>query len=335
MRTPLVSVIIPTYNCGEYLQKALASVLEQSGVSIEVVLVDSSTDDSCASIAKRADSRVRYMFQESRGVSSARNLGIQHAQGEFIAFQDADDEWLPEKLSLQISAFQRFPDAGLVFTDTMMFRGEEVVQDSMSKHMLKTWCQTHGSEVPGWYYGSLYAQLLINDCMNTSSVMLRRKVLEQCGTFDEQFKIGEDYDLWLRIARNHPIVYLDRVCCKYRVREDGLSGAYDVRGVRWLESHLAVREKHRRARWIPSEHRELLDHILHQRYWELGWNHFGYNRFREARKCFLEALRARPLHPKIWLYLFSSLLPIPVVESIRELRQHIKKAASTTAQPLR
>src|SRR5512147_3209578 len=122
MRTPLVSVIIPTYNCGEYLEKALASVLEQIGVSIEVVLVDSSTDDSCANIAKRADSRVRYMFQEPRGVSAARNLGIQHAQGEFIAFLDADDEWLPEKLSLQVSAFRRFPDAGLVFTDTITFR---------------------------------------------------------------------------------------------------------------------------------------------------------------------------------------------------------------------
>jgi len=199
----------------------------------------------------------------------------------------------------------------------------------------KTWRQTYGSEVPGWYYGSLHAQLLINDCMNTSSVMLRRKVLEQCGTFDEQFEIGEDYDLWLRIARNYPMVYVDRVCCKYRVREDGLSGAIDVRGVRWLESHLAVGEKYRRAGWIPSEHRELLDHILRQRYWELGWNHFGYNRFREARKCFLEALRARPLRPKIWLYLFSSFLPTSVVESIRELRQHIKKAASTNAQPLR
>jgi len=332
MTAPLVSVIVPTYNCGQYLSRALTSVLEQSDVSFEIVLIDSSTDDSCASIVKHADSRVHYMFQEPRGVSAARNLGIQHAQGEFIAFQDADDEWLPGKLSLQVSAFQRFPDAGLVFTDTMMFRDGEVVQHSMSRYKLKAWCQTHGSEVPGWYYGNLYAQLLIDDCMNTSSVMVRRKVLEQSGTFDEQFRIGEDYDLWLRIARNHPMVYLDRVCCKYRVREDGLSGAHDARGVRWLDAHLAVREKHCRANWIPAEHVDLLNDVLGKRYWELGWSHFGCNRFQEARKCFGKILRIYPLRLRIWLYWWSSFLPIPVIESIRELRQVKKKVVTNNAQ---
>jgi len=335
MTGPLVSVITPTYNCAKYLQAALASALQQSGVSVEVLLVDSSTDDSCAKISKNADPRVRYMFQDPRGVSAARNFGIQHARGEFIAFLDADDEWLPEKLWQQVSAFQRFPNAGLVFTDTMMFSDGKVVQHSMSKHKLKDWCETHGTEVPGWCYGNLYAHLLIRNCMNTSSVMVRRKVLEQLGTFDEKFAVGEDYDLWLRIARGHPMIYIDRVCCKYRLRADGLSGGDGVRGVRWLETHLAVREKHESAGWIPSQHRELLDRVLHERYQELGLCYFGVNRFREARACFMKTLGLHPYHPKIWLYLFSSFFPISVVDAIRQLRPTTKSSMMTNAHPPR
>jgi len=327
----MVSVIIPAYNCGEYLGKALATALEQTGVSLEVVLVDNSTDGSCAGYSDHPDPRVRYVFSQPPGVSAARNLGIRLARGKFLAFLDADDEWLPGKLSMEVSAIERLPEAGLIFTDTMMCDEKEIIQDAMYTNVLKAWCQAHRSEVPDCYCGSLYVQLLNANCMHTSSVMVRPNVLEQSGIFDEQFQIGEDYDLWLRIARSYPMVYLDRVCCKYNVREEGLSGGNAVRGVRWLEAHLAVREKHRRASWIPSEHRKLLNDILHQRYWELGLNRFGDNRFREARKCFWEALRVRPLHPKIWLYIFSSFLPKPVIELIRTRRQAKKNVAVSKA----
>jgi glycosyltransferase involved in cell wall biosynthesis len=325
MTTPLISVIIPVYNCVEYLQKALASVLDQNGVSVEVIVVDSSRDNSCTILSRQSEPRVRYVYQEPRGVSAARNLGIQHAQGEFIAFQDADDEWLPEKLKMQMSAFDRYPDTGLVFTDTMMFRDEGVIQETMNGHMLRDWCRSHASDEPDCYYGRLYEQLLIRDCMNTSSVLVRRKVLEEHGTFDENFKVGEDYDLWLRIARNHPMIFLDRVLCKYRVRDDGLSGGEEVRGLRWLDAHIAVREKHRQLNWVPTEHVGLLNEILSQRCWEAGWNYFGRNQLREARQYFWMALRAQPFGLRTWLYWCSSFMPEQAVEAIRSIRQANKK----------
>jgi len=321
MTMPLISVIIPVYNCVEYLPKALASVLDQKGVTVEVILVDSSTDISSAIFSRQSEPRVCHFYQEPRGVSAARNLGIQHAQGEYIAFLDADDEWLPEKLSMQVSALDKFPDAALVFTDTMMFNNGEVIQETMNREMLRDWCRSHASELPGCYYGGLYEQLLIQDCMNTSSVMVRRKVLEEQGTFDEAFKVGEDYDLWLRIARNHPMIFLDRVWCKYRVREDGLSGGKDVRGIRWLHAHIAVREKHRQLNWVPAEQIGLLNEILSQRCWEAGWNYFGSNQLREARRYFRMGLGARPLGLRTWLYWFCSFLPEQVVGAIRSIRQ--------------
>jgi glycosyltransferase involved in cell wall biosynthesis len=321
MTAPLVSVIIPVYNCVEYLERALESVLEQEGGTVEVVLIDSSTDKSCVMPSRCADPRVRRYFQEPRGVSAARNLGIQHAKGDFIAFQDADDEWLPGKLKAQMSAFENYPDAGLVFTDTLMFRDDEVIQVAMNRPMLKDWCRSHHTNLPGCYYGELYAQLLIQDCMNTSSVVVRRKMFEEHGTFDERFKVGEDYDLWLRIARNYPMIFIDKVMCKYRVRDDGLSGGEEVRGFRWLDAHLAVREKHRRLHWVPAEHAALLNTILSRGYWEAGWSCFGRNRFQDARRYWGKSLRAQPSNLRTWLYWCCSFLPEGVVEMIRSVRK--------------
>lgn len=326
MQSPLVSVIIPVYNCVEYLQRSLESVLSQEGADLEIILVDSSTNISVGQTEVVSDVRVRRYIQEPRGVSAARNLGIQQARGEYIAFQDADDEWLPEKLKMQLSAFRRHPDAGLVFTDTMMFRDGEVLQRAMNRHMLSEWSASHASESSNVHYGRLYAELLTQNCMNTSSVVVKRSVLEECGVFDEQFKVGEDYDVWLRIARSYPMIFIDRVLCKYRVHSDGLSGGEEVRGLRWLEAHLAVREKHRRLGLVPAEHVDLLNDILSRRSWEAGWNYFGKNHFHDARRHFRTALRIRPASLRIWLYWCCSFLPKQIIEVIRCLRQ-VKREA--------
>jgi hypothetical protein len=157
-------------------------------------------------------------------------------------------------------------------------------------------------------------------------------VLEEHGTFDENFKVGEDYDLWLRIARRHPMIFIDRVLCKYRVRDDGLSGGEKVRGLRWLHAHIAVREKHRQLNWVPAEHVGLLNEILSQRYWEAGLSYFGCNQFGEARRYFFMGLRARPLDLRTWLYWCCSFLPEQVVGVIRSIRKATKRNPITDPQ---
>jgi len=320
MPRPLVSVIVPVHNCIDYLEQALRGVLDQDSLPIEVIVIDSSTKKSYEDVPAMTDARVRRYSQEPRGVSAARNLGIQQARGEFIAFQDADDEWLPGKLELQVQALRQFPEAALVFTDTMMFSDATVIQASMNQHMLKDWCRSHGSDLPGCYYGPLYPQLLMRECMNTSAVVVRRSVLDSQGVFDENFKVGEDYDLWLRIARQYPMIFIDRVLTKYRVHAEGLSGGDDVRTLRWLEAHMAVRKKHQRMRWIPSQHAELLADILSERAWEAGWNYFGRNQPHDARRHFYTAMRSKPFIPKVWLYWCCSFLPHRMVEAMRAIR---------------
>jgi glycosyltransferase involved in cell wall biosynthesis len=331
---PTVSVVIPAYNCGVDLEKTLANALEQTGVSLEIVVVDNSTDESCKRYADYADRRVRYVFRQPPGVAPARNLGIQLSTGAYVAFLDADDAWLPNKLSAQAALFEKYPDAGLVFTDTMMCSDEEVFRPALYSDVLQEWSLEHRTELPESYCGDMYARLLKNNCMHTSSVMVRRKVFEQVGLFDERVqvvKIAEDYDLWLRIAKQYPVGFVDRVYCKYKVRPDVFSGGMDVRGLRWLDAQIAVREKHRRAHLVPAEHVGLLGDVLSERYWELGHAHFGANRFRDARKCFWEALRLEPLHPRVWVYLASTFLPTPLVESARLFKRGWRRPAAVKA----
>lgn len=322
----LVSVIIPTYNCAPYLAEAIDSVLLQAGVNIEIIVVDDGSIDNTKDVIEKYRHRITYISQmPRRGASAARNLGIQHASGEWIAFQDADDIWLPEKLSMQLDALQGYPDAGLVFADTLVFRERMVIQDSLSNKSLKNWCARNATQAPDIYYGHIYSELVLRCyCMCLISVVLPRKVLDEVGIFDEELKIAEDYDLWLRIARNHAVVYLDRIFCKYRFRDDGLSGGIRVRPSRFFRANLAVLDKHLSFNWIPGQYHDALTKVFRNSFWELAWTCFSEDRFKEARTYFLTGLRYRPLHLRSWLYWCASFLPLPVIDSVRSIKRAVK-----------
>jgi glycosyltransferase involved in cell wall biosynthesis len=318
---PLVSVIIPTYNCAPYLSEAIDSVLLQAGVNMEIIVVDDGSTDNTKEVVEKYRGRITYITQvPGRGASAARNLGIQHASGEWIAFQDADDIWLPEKLAMQLDALQSYPHARLVFADTLVSRDRVVIQDSLMSKRLKNWCERNTTQIPDVYYGHVYRELLFGNYICTITVMLHRSVLDEVGIFDETLKVGEDYDLWLRIARNHSVIYVDRVFCEYRVRDNGLSGGLEARSPRWLEAHTVVREKHLRSHWVPSQHHNVLTGVLSKNYWELGRIYFGEARFQEARILFLKGLGYRPLHLKSWIFWCSSFLPLCVIARVRSAK---------------
>jgi hypothetical protein len=142
--------------------------------------------------------------------------------------------------------------------------------------------------------------------------------------FDETLKVGEDYDLWLRIARDNPAIYVDRVFCEYRVRDNGLSGGLEARSPRWLEAHTAVREKHLRSHWVPDQHQNVLTGVLSNNYWALGMNDFREARFKEARSFFLKGLGYRPLYLKGWFFWLSSFLPLWVIDGMRSAKHAMR-----------
>jgi glycosyltransferase involved in cell wall biosynthesis len=194
-KSPLVSVIIPTYNRDAMVSEAVASVFEQTFKDFELIVVDDGSTDGTASLLSRFGSSLRPLQQEHRGVSAARNRGVAEARGELIAFLDSDDLWLPEKLAVQVSYLRTFPRAALCHTEEIWLRRGRRVNPR----------RRHAKAA-----GKDFVRLLRESLISPSAVLIRRPVLEEAGGFDESLPACEDYALWLKLARTHEIHLIDR-----------------------------------------------------------------------------------------------------------------------------
>lgn len=212
MRIPEVSVIIPTFNRADLLAQAIDSVLSQSYTDFELIVVDDGSTDATQALLSRYRRRIRYLFQENRGVSAARNLGIKVARGRYICLLDSDDLWLRDKLKEQIRLMKGDPKIRVSYTDEVWIRGGKRVNQG-KRHR----------KYSGWILRKLLPLCLISP----SSVMIERGVFEEVGLFDESFPVCEDYDLWLRIGSRMPIHLIEKpLIVKRGGRADQLSQIY-------------------------------------------------------------------------------------------------------------
>jgi glycosyltransferase involved in cell wall biosynthesis len=191
---PLVSVVIPAYNVAQYIGRALRSVVSQ-GVDLEAIVVDDGSSDSTAVIA-RSFQRVRQVAGPHRGVSSARNIGIAQARGEFVAFLDADDEWLPGHLGRALDLLRRCPRLRWCAAayEERMLDGSRRLVDRASRACLRAgWDDYFRASARGMSFW-------------TSTIVARREALSHAGPFCEDLHRGEDLDMWFRLALCHPRV---------------------------------------------------------------------------------------------------------------------------------
>lgn len=190
---PEVSVIVPTYNRREFVREAMASVYAQTCLDFELLVVDDGSTDGTAEVMREFPD-ARYLWQENRGVSAARNAGAAASRGHLLAFLDSDDLWQPSKLATQVAFFQAHPEAQICQTEEIWLRNGTRVNPH------------HKHRKPS---GDIFARSLELCLVSPSAVMLRRAFFEQCGGFDENLPACEDYDLWLRIAVMEPVHLLD------------------------------------------------------------------------------------------------------------------------------
>jgi glycosyltransferase involved in cell wall biosynthesis len=183
---PTFSVVIATYNYGRFLGRAIRSVLEQRAELELIVVDDGSTDDTEKVICDYAsDSRLRPFRTENGGQARAKNHGVAEARGEFVAFLDADDYWLPEKLSRQLSLFRKRQETGVVYS----FAG---LVDPNGRHL--------PFEMPPCHRGMVLPRLYGRAFIPFSTAVVRKRLLDQHGGFDESLKMGIDYHLWMRLS---------------------------------------------------------------------------------------------------------------------------------------
>lgn len=213
---PLVSVILPTRNRAQTLKRAIDSVLNQSFADFELVIVnDGSTDGSKVMLDALADQRVRcYHRAQSRGAGAARNYGIKKTNSLFIAFQDSDDEWYPDKLSIQLESINK-SEAGLVYSH--MLRIDRAGNESMFF--------APDNVYEGIYDTNLYKYHVEN--IGIQSCLIRRECLEKSGLFDESMPALEDLELFIRLADICAFQRIDLPLVKYYENE-GISSNMDA-----------------------------------------------------------------------------------------------------------
>jgi glycosyltransferase involved in cell wall biosynthesis len=289
---PKVSVVIPTRNRADVVSRAITSVLTQTFSDFELVIVDDgSTDRTGELIRQIGDSRIKYLRHDtSRGVSVARNAAIARASGEFIAFLDDDDEWLPEKLRLQIECFERAPKGvGVVTTGYRVQSGAaRIVEEVMPSQR-------------GWMFENVLRRGSFD---HTSTVLARAECFDRVGPFDVTLRYAEDLDMWLRIAGEYQMDFVARLLVRVYPQVDGLSNDHTLRAA-GMEAHLR-----KFCDFFDSN-----GHVFSDRLKTLGTDYCFAGNTRRGRQLFYRAIAHRPLSVKSYMCVALSFMGSRAVRS--------------------
>jgi len=279
---PAVTVVIPTFNRGAIVVRAIRSVLGQTCQDWELIVVDDdSTDGTEQAVKGLSDNRIKYIRHDrNRGADAARNTGIRYAQGEYVAFLDSDDEWPPEKLQKELEVFRSSdPAVGLVYTGKMIL-------DETGRVL-----EIRMATKSGWVYDALLDSNFIG---SSSLVTVKKQALERVGGFDETLVSHQDWDLCLRVARVFRIASVPNCLVKRHLSSDQISGSLR----RICEGRERILQKYRRE----MKPRTLALHLS-----RAALLLFNYEP-RRARALAWEGLRLRPAQPLLVAGVAASIL---------------------------
>ena len=281
---PLISVIIPTYNRAAYLGRALNSVLAQSYENIEVIVIDdASVDDTGSAVKEIPDARLTYIRHDTnKGGAEARNTGIRAAKGEYIAFQDSDDEWVPDKLEKQMQVFNS-ADKGT----GIVYCGFFYITDNEKKYIPSSAVKKRE--------GNVYEQLLSENFVSTQTLLVKREVFDTVGVFDSNLPRYHDWELAIRMAEKYEFGFVDEPL----VRVYATPVSITSEGMTRVKAREIILKKHyARFQKFPS--------ILARHLRDLGNFTCLYDSCSAGRIYFVKAIKIRPNYWSAWLaYLLS------------------------------
>ncbi len=208
-----VSVVVPTFNRVDFVLEAIKSISSQTFQPLEIILVDNNSGDNTTEMVAKHFKSVKILIQKKQGVSAARNLGIREASGNWIAFLDSDDQWHKRKLEEQVKSISRDKlSADLSHTNEIWYRNKIFLNQK---------------EIHKKLGGFIFENCLPLCCISPSSVLIKKKVFDDIGLFDESLDVCEDYDLWLRFCCKYPVNFVDqKLTIKNGGHDDQLSKKY-------------------------------------------------------------------------------------------------------------
>jgi len=289
---PRVSVIMNCLNGEKYLKEAINSVYTQTYKDWEIIFWDNASTDRSGEIAQSYDQRLRYFKgEETIPLGAARNKAIEQARGEFIAFLDSDDIWLPRKLEMQIPLFERDSDVGLVFSDAIYFSDKD------------RRLQLYGNKKPPC--GKIFSHLLKHYFLCLGTVVLRRDALIGIDEwFDERFMVAEEADLFLRMAYKWKCDYANESLVMYRMHENNLTSLMSDQCPKEME--LVLEKLMQLHTNIISDYKDEIDIMKADIQYGYAKEDFKLNRKRMVRKRLSPYLAIKT---KLWVPYFFSFLP--------------------------
>ena len=275
---PTISVVIPAFNCARYLPAAIESVLAQTYEDREILVVDDGSTDDTPVVIKPYLDRIQYIRQSNRGLPGARNTGIRNARGEYIALLDADDFWLPQKLSLQMPLFDD-PMVGIVYSDF-------AVRYSDGRYL-----PSYLADRPLASEGFILESYLQSRYLFPSTMVLRRAAMEGCGLFDEEMLAAEDIELFARICLRWKVALVNQTLM---VRAEGTHNITANAENLSRYTILAMQKILRREVDMPVSARTILHQELGRQYWWRGYADFKAGHRAAARLNLLRAVQHDP-----------------------------------------
>jgi len=323
MPTSRVSVIIPVYNCERYIADAIRSVQAQTHPPFEIIVVDDGSTDKTGAVV-RACGTVKYLRQENRGEPAARNLGIEHAAGDLIAFLDGDDLWTPDKLAVQVPYLEEHPGYAMVYGDMTTFDDRGTIDESVKQRFHITFPE-----------GNIFLPLFKETLFGSGSVVVRKECFHKVGPFDESLLVGSDYEMWLRIARNFAVGYVDRPVLMYRQHSSMSTlnlGRALQDGMPW--EVLVLTKILARYPAIPAECGwSVINQRLAKPYACMGHTLLRVQDHANARRMFRKALRHWPTNKSYGLFYLATFARPSHLAAVRRIYGKLNRRVSEGRQP--
>lgn len=314
MTGPTISVVIPTYNRSAFLAAAVASIRTQTHPCSEIIIVDDGSTDDTAQMTAALGEGIRYVRQANAGPAAARNRGIREARGEWVAFLDTDDRWLPEKLCKQVEIVRSDPSIILVSAD--MAIEDDKGACWMTSNFAHRGLQSMFDDLDGGPVPNAPALLLKINYINTSTVLARRDVLLQLNGFDERLRFGEDLELWLRIAARHPVACVPSVQEIRVEHSNNVTKSIEPMLLGYVQLAEVIREWaiDLMPQWGVRANQYVANCLA-----DLGYWYFSQGRLAEARQLFDRSLR-EAITGRALIYRAASATPEFMIKAIRRAK---------------
>jgi glycosyltransferase involved in cell wall biosynthesis len=300
-----VSVVIPVYNNRNFIGDAIESVLCQTLSPLEIIVVDDGSTENNNDILKKYSKKIIFIQQENRGPASARNTGIRNAKGDFIAFLDSDDIWVPNKMEKQMALFSSNPDLVMVYSRFVVFDGKA--------------CENMADWPKSVYSGEIFEKLLAENFIAMSSVVVKSLILTTIGMFDESLITAEDTNLYLKIAKRWKIGGVKDVLVRRRNHGENLSSRVDVPigTLENLDRIVALYPEVAPEKYLPMKRAYL------SRGKGMMSDLFVSEKYRTCRRIAIRLHHINPFDPPAMKYFFLTLFPSWLVHYARELKRHL------------